>query len=162
MTGPRSKRPASTRPGCQAAYTHSTPQLEGRARRMFKNVISSEDELRAIMGEPNPRSLDKETTYLTEACIRFISKAPFMLLATSGKNGRCDVAPKGDPAGFVRVLDEKHLVIPDRPGNKRFDGLRNIFENPHIGLIFLVPGRQGDAARQRPRLDHTRRGAARH
>ena len=109
---------------------------------MFKHVVSSKDELRAIMGEPNPRSLDKETTYLTDACIMFISKAPFMLLATSGKNGRCDVAPKGDPAGFVRVLDEKHLVIPDRPGNKRFDGLRNIFENPHIGLIFLVPGRQ--------------------
>ncbi len=109
---------------------------------MFKHVVSREDELRAIMGEPNPRSLDKETTYLTDACIRFISKAPFMLLATSGRNGRCDVAPKGDPAGFVRVLDEKHLVIPDRPGNKRFDGLRNILENPHIGLIFLVPGRQ--------------------
>jgi PPOX class probable FMN-dependent enzyme len=65
-----------------------------------------------------------------------------LLLATSAKNGRCDVAPKGDPAGFVRVLDDKHLVIPDRPGNKRFDGLRNILENPHIGLIFLVPGRQ--------------------
>jgi PPOX class probable FMN-dependent enzyme len=109
---------------------------------MFKHVISSEHELRAIMGEPIPRSLDKETTYLTDACIRFTSKAPFMLLATSGKNGRCDVAPKGDPAGFVRVLDEKHLVIPDRPSNKRFDGLRNILENPHIGLIFLVPGRQ--------------------
>ena len=109
---------------------------------MFNHVVSTEDELRAIMGEPNPRSLDKETTYLTDACIQFISKAPFMLLATSAKNGRCDVAPKGDPAGFVRVLDDKHLVIPDRPGNKRFDGLRNILENPHIGLIFLVPGRQ--------------------
>ena len=109
---------------------------------MFKHVISSEHELRAIMGEPDPRWLDNETTYLTDACIRFISKAPFMLLATSGKNGRCDVAPKGDAAGFVRVLDEKHLVIPDRPGNKRFDGLRNMIENPHIGLIFLVPGRQ--------------------
>jgi PPOX class probable FMN-dependent enzyme len=108
---------------------------------MFKNVISSEHELRALMGEANPRSLDKETTYLTDECIRFIARSPFMLLATSGQNGRCDVAPKGDPAGFVRVLDEKHLVIPDRPGNKRFDGLRNIFENPHIGLIFLVPGR---------------------
>jgi len=109
---------------------------------MFKNVISSEQELRALMGEANPRSIDKETTHLTDECIRFISRSPFMLLATSGKNGRCDVAPKGDPAGFVRVLDEKHLVIPDRPGNKRFDGLRNIMENPHIGLIFLVPGRQ--------------------
>ena len=109
---------------------------------MFKNVISSEHELRALMGEPASRSIDKETTYLTDECIRFIQKSPFMLLATSGKDGRCDVAPKGDPAGFVRVLDEKHLVIPDRPGNKRFDGLRNIMENPHIGLIFLVPGRQ--------------------
>lgn len=109
---------------------------------MFKNVISSEDELRALMGEPAARSVDKETTYLTDECIRFIQKSPFMLLSTSGKDGRCDVAPKGDPAGFVRVLDEKRLVIPDRPGNKRFDGLRNIMENPHIGLIFLVPGRQ--------------------
>jgi uncharacterized protein len=109
---------------------------------MFRNVITNEQALRDLMGEPNPRSIDKETTYLTDECIRFIERSPFMLLATSGQNGRCDVAPKGDPAGFVHVLDEKHLVIPDRPGNKRFDGLRNIFENPHIGLIFLVPGRQ--------------------
>ena len=109
---------------------------------MFRDVITSERELREIMGEPVSRSIDKETTYLTDECVRFISKAPFMLLATSGTDGRCDVAPKGDPAGFVRVLDEKHLVIPDRPGNKRFDGLRNILENPHIGMIFLVPGRQ--------------------
>jgi uncharacterized protein len=75
---------------------------------MFKHVVSSAHELRVIMGERSPRSLDKETNYLTDACIQFISKAPFMLLATSGRNGRCDVAPKGDPAGFVRVLDEKH------------------------------------------------------
>ena len=109
---------------------------------MFKSVITSEQELRDLMGEPASRSIDKETTYLTDECVRFIEKSPFMLLATSGKNGRCDVAPKGDPAGFVRVLDEKRLVIPDRPGNKRFDGLRNIMENPHIGMIFLVPGRQ--------------------
>jgi uncharacterized protein len=109
---------------------------------MFNNVITSEAELRELMGEANPRSIDKETTYLTDECIRFIGRSPFMLLATSGKNGRCDVAPKGDPAGFVRVLDENHLLIPDRPGNKRFDGLRNIMENPHIGMIFLVPGRQ--------------------
>jgi PPOX class probable FMN-dependent enzyme len=109
---------------------------------MFRNVITSEHELRELMGEANPRSIQKETTYLTDECVRFIERSPFMLLATSGQNGRCDVAPKGDPGGFARVLDEKHLVIPDRPGNKRFDCLRNIFENPHIGLIFLVPGRQ--------------------
>ena len=109
---------------------------------MFRSVITTEGELRDLMGEASEGSIKKETTYLTDECIRFIAKAPFLLMATSGKNGRCDVAPKGDPAGLVRVLDEKHLVIPDRPGNKRFDGLRNILENPHIGLIFLVPGRQ--------------------
>ncbi|MFN8634844.1 MAG: pyridoxamine 5'-phosphate oxidase family protein [Chloroflexota bacterium] len=108
---------------------------------MFRNVITSEAELRALMGEASEGSIKKETTYVTAECQRFIEKSPFMLLATSGANGRCDVAPKGDPAGFVRVLDEKHLLIPDRMGNKRFDGLRNIFENPHIGLVFLVPGR---------------------
>jgi uncharacterized protein len=109
---------------------------------MFRDLVTTEEQLRELMGEANPRSIDKETTYLTDECVRFIERAPFMLLATSARNGRCDVAPKGDPAGFVRVLDEKHLVIPDRPGNKRFDGLRNIMENPHIGMIFLVPGRQ--------------------
>src|SRR5947207_5157273 len=109
---------------------------------MFRSVITSEQELRDLMGEASEGSIKKETTYVTDECRRFIERSPFMLLATSGSNGRCDVAPKGDPAGFVRVLDEKHLVIPDRPGNKRFDGLRNLLENPHIGLIFLVPGRQ--------------------
>jgi PPOX class probable FMN-dependent enzyme len=108
---------------------------------MFRNVITTERELRDLMGDASEGSIKKETTYLTAECVRFIECSPFMLLATSSANGRCDVAPKGDPAGFVRVLDEKHLVIPDRPGNKRFDGLRNIFENPQIGLIFLVPGR---------------------
>jgi PPOX class probable FMN-dependent enzyme len=109
---------------------------------MFRHVITSLDALRELMGEPNPRSIEKETTYLTPECKAFIARSPFMLLATSGANGRCDVAPKGDPPGFVRVLDDRHLVIPDRPGNKRFDGLGNIMENPRIGMIFLVPGRQ--------------------
>jgi len=108
---------------------------------MFRNVITTERELRELMGEASEGAIKKETTFLTDECRRFIERSPFMLLATSGKDGRCDVAPKGDPPGFVQVLDEKHLVIPDRPGNRRFDGLRNIFDNPHIGLIFLVPGR---------------------
>ena len=108
---------------------------------MFKSVITSERQLRERMGEANEGSIKKETTFLTDDCRRFIESSPFVLIATSGQDGRCDVAPKGDPGGFVRVLDEKRLVIPDRPGNKRFDGLRNLFENPQIGLIFLVPGR---------------------
>ncbi|PYM94217.1 MAG: phosphohydrolase, partial [Candidatus Rokuibacteriota bacterium] len=67
---------------------------------------------------------------------------PFLLLATASASGRCDVSPKGDAPGFVHVLDERRLVIPDRPGNKRLDGMRNILENPHVGLIFLIPGRE--------------------
>ncbi len=63
-----------------------------------------------------------------------------MLVATSDASGRCDVSPKGDAPGFVQVLDDRHLLIPDRPGNKRFDGIRNLLENPGIGLLFLLPG----------------------
>src|SRR4051794_37181474 len=98
---------------------------------MFKNVITSEQQLRDLIGEASEGAILKETTHLTDECVKFIERSPFMLLATSGSNGRCDVAPKGDPGGFVHVLDEKHLIIPDRPGNRRFDGLRNLFENPH-------------------------------
>jgi hypothetical protein len=68
--------------------------------------------------------------------------SPFVLIATSDATGRCDVSPKGDAPGFVHVLDTKHLVIPDRPGNKRFDGMGNLLDNPRVGLIFLVPGRE--------------------
>jgi predicted pyridoxine 5'-phosphate oxidase superfamily flavin-nucleotide-binding protein len=65
-----------------------------------------------------------------------------VLVATAGKDGRCDVSPKGDVPGFVQVVDERRLVIPDRPGNKRLDGMRNLLMNPYVGLIFLVPGRE--------------------
>ncbi|MCC7369720.1 MAG: pyridoxamine 5'-phosphate oxidase family protein [Chloroflexi bacterium] len=108
---------------------------------MFQHVISTEAELRDLMGQASEGAIKKETTYLTPECIAYIERSPFVLLATSSTDGRCDVSPKGDPNGFVKVLDERHLVIPDRPGNKRFDGLRNLLENPQIGLIFLVPGR---------------------
>lgn len=108
---------------------------------MFQNVITTEEQLRDLMGQASEGSIKKETTYLTDECIAYIERSPFMLLATSSKDGRCDVSPKGDPNGFVKVLDNRHLVVPDRPGNKRFDGLRNLVENPQIGLIFLVPGR---------------------
>jgi PPOX class probable FMN-dependent enzyme len=109
---------------------------------MFQEVITSEQELRELMGEPSVGAVRKETSGLTEQARRFIERSPFMLLATAGTDGTCDVSPKGDPAGFVRVLDDRHLVIPDRPGNKRFDGMRNILETGRIGLIFLVPGRE--------------------
>ena len=113
---------------------------------MFKDVVSSKQELRALFGEPNERAVLKCKSALDEHSRAFIAAAPFLLLATSSAAGQCDVSPKGDKPGFVLVLDETHLVVPDRPGNNRIDGLTNILENPHVGLIFLVPGR-GDTLR---------------
>src|SRR5207245_1316268 len=109
---------------------------------MFKRGVTSEKELRDLMGTPSERAIKKESAVIDEPSREFIAHSPFLLLATSDTNGRCDVSPKGDAPGFVRVLDERHLVIPDRPGNKRLDGLRNLLANPHVGMIFLIPGRE--------------------
>lgn len=109
---------------------------------MFKDVVTSKDELKRIVGEPSERAVKKDIARLDAHARTFIAASPFVLMATSGVEGRCDVSPKGDAPGFVRVLDDRHLVIPDRPGNKRLDGMRNILENPHVGLIFLVPGKE--------------------
>jgi len=108
----------------------------------FEHVVSSEQELRQIMGSPASRAVLKERAALDAHCVAFIKRSPLVLVATSGDDGRCDVSPKGDAPGFVRVLDEHRLVIPDRPGNKRLDGMRSLVRNPHIGLLFLVPGRE--------------------
>jgi hypothetical protein len=106
----------------------------------FKDVVGSLEELRALMGEPSEIALRKDIGRLDEHCRAFIARAPFVLVATSDTAGRCDVSPKGDAPGFALVVDDRHLLIPDRPGNKRFDGMRNLLENPGIGLLFLVPG----------------------
>ena len=109
---------------------------------MFKNVVTSKSELRELFGTPMERAVLKEHAELDVHCRAFIALSPFVLVATAGASGRCDVSPKGDAPGFVHVLDPKHLVIPDRPGNKRLDGMGNLLDNPQIGLIFLVPGRE--------------------
>jgi len=108
----------------------------------FEHVVTSEAELREIFGLPAERSVLKERTALDEHCRAFIARSPLVMIATSGADGRCDVSPKGDAPGFVAVLDDRRLVIPDRPGNKRLDGMQNLIANPHVGLIFLVPGRE--------------------
>ena len=109
---------------------------------MFKDVVTSKSQLRELFGHPVERVRLKEHAFLDAHCRAFIARSPFLLLATAGADGRCDVSPKGDAPGFVHVLDDTHLVIPDRPGNKRFDGMSNLLENPHVGLIFLTPGRE--------------------
>ena len=108
---------------------------------MFRDLVTSEETLRAIIGgDPSEVARKKELPALDPHARAFIARSPFLLLGTSSPDGRCDVSPKGDAPGFVRVLDDQHLVIPDRPGNKRLDGMRNIVKNPHVGIIFLLPG----------------------
>ena len=108
----------------------------------FTDTVTDVAELRALVGEPSELARKKQLDHLDAHCRAFIAHAPFLLLATADATGRCDVSPKGDAPGFVQVLDDHHLVIPDRPGNKRVDGMRNILENPHVGVIFLVPNKE--------------------
>ncbi|MEW9553125.1 pyridoxamine 5'-phosphate oxidase family protein [Nonomuraea sp. NPDC050783] len=103
--------------------------------------IQSEAELRELLGEVMPRAAAKERVRLHERDRQWLAASPFCLVATSDEQGNCDVSPKGDPAGFVHVIDDTTIAIPERPGNRRADGFRNILRNPHVGLIFLIPGR---------------------
>jgi PPOX class probable FMN-dependent enzyme len=93
-----------------------------------------------VISPPGEPALRKEISYIDEHCRALIARSPFLLLGTSDAEGRCDVSPKGDVPGFVKVLDGQTLVIPDRPGNHRADSLQNILQNPHIGLLFIIPG----------------------
>lgn len=102
--------------------------------------IDTVEALRSHYGEPKERALGKEIDHLDRHCRKFISLAPFLTIASQGADGRADCSPRGEQPGFVQVLDDKHLAIPDRPGNNRLDTLSNIIENPAVALLFLVPG----------------------
>jgi len=108
----------------------------------FHDVVQTEAELRSVMGTPTALVTQKELKALDAHAQQFIERSPFLLIATSGADGRLDVSPKGDPAGFVKVLDPHTLAIPDRPGNRRADTFTNLIANEQIGLIFLIPGKQ--------------------
>ena len=106
----------------------------------FQNTISTLEQLREFIPPPSGPALAKEIDYIDEHARSFIARSPFALTATSSADGRCDVSPKGDVPGFVQVLDEHTLVIPDRPGNQRADSLQNILANPHMGMLMIIPG----------------------
>jgi uncharacterized protein len=108
--------------------------------------ITSEAELTGLLGEPMGRAVTKERVRLHDRDKEWLANSPFCLVATSAADGTCDVSPKGDPPGFALVLDDTTIALPERPGNRRADGYRNILSNPHVGLLFMVPGR-GDTLR---------------
>jgi uncharacterized protein len=106
----------------------------------FSDVVVSEDEIRKLIGFPSELVNNKAINYLDVHCKEFISLSPIIFISTSNANGQCDVSPRGDAPGFVHILDDKRLIVPERPGNRRIDSMRNILENPMIGLIFIIPG----------------------
>ena len=106
----------------------------------FTERVTSSAELTALVGTPSPIAIKKELTSLDEHLRRFIAHAPFVVMSTHGPDGRCDASPRGDAPGFVYVVDDRTLLIPDRPGNRRVDSFRNIVETGRVGLLFLVPG----------------------
>ncbi len=111
-----------------------------RRHRLTSATIESEAALRELIGEPTALVAAKVTTRLNHLTRRFLELSPFLCLATSDEHGRCDVSPRGDPRGFVRILDDATVLVPERPGNRIADSLRNILQNPHVALLFVIPG----------------------
>jgi len=107
----------------------------------FHDIVNSLDDLRGVIGEPMLQALLKVIDRFDDICRAFIAKSPFCVIATSSPDGHLDVSPKGDPAGFVQVVDDEHLVIPDRPGNRRIDSYSNLLRDPRVGLLFIIPGK---------------------
>jgi uncharacterized protein len=103
-------------------------------------TITSEEELRGIIGDPTDLVRAKLADRLNELTRQFVERSPFVCVATAAPAGGMDVSPRGDPAGFVRVLDDRTLLLPERPGNRLADTLVNLLSDPRIALLFLVPG----------------------
>jgi PPOX class probable FMN-dependent enzyme len=109
-------------------------------------MIASESELRAIIGSPTELVAGKIADRLNELTRQFIDRSPFVCIATARPDGGLDVSPRGDPVGFVRILDDRTLLLPERPGNRLADTLTNLLADPRIALLFLIPG-VGDSFR---------------
>lgn len=118
-------------------------------------MITTLEQLRDVYGPPAERAMRKELDHLDVHCREFIGLCPFVLVASADSRGASDVSPKGGPPGFVRVLDDQRLLIPDATGNRRVDSLRNMLENPNVGLLFLIPG-MGETLRVNGRVVLTR------
>lgn len=103
-------------------------------------LLRDEQSLRALFPATHDLALVKSQNFLNRNAQEFIRRSPFLCIGTQNLDGKADVSPRGDPPGFVQILDERTLAIPDRPGNNRLDSLANIIANPNVGLLFLIPG----------------------
>lgn len=107
---------------------------------MGGTVIEVEDKLREKFGEAHPLSIIKSRPALDKYSRQFISLSPFLVISTADANGKADLSPRGDPPGFVQIVDDRTILIPDRPGNNRLDTMSNIVANPNVGCLFFIPG----------------------
>jgi PPOX class probable FMN-dependent enzyme len=112
----------------------------------MRRAVNTVEALRTIVGEPNAYVANKVKSRLSDAQQDWLRHSPLAFVATSDSDGRVDVSPKGDPPGFVHIIDDATIAIPERPGNKRVDGYLNVLQQPHVGTLFLIPGR-GDTLR---------------
>ena len=106
----------------------------------FRSLVTTAEELAALIGEPSELVLKKQLSELDHYMMTFIAESPFLLLGTVGRDGSCDVSPRGDAFGLAKVLDSKTLIVPERRGNRRADSLKNIIETGRVGLLFMIPG----------------------
>jgi PPOX class probable FMN-dependent enzyme len=112
----------------------------------MRREVSTADELREIVGHPNEYVANKVKPRLAPVQRDWIANSPLCFVATTDADGRVDVSPKGDPPGFVHIIDDTTIAVPERPGNKRVDGYLNVLQRPHVGTLFVIPGR-GDTLR---------------
>ncbi|RYH00734.1 pyridoxamine 5'-phosphate oxidase family protein [Salipiger sp. IMCC34102] len=103
-------------------------------------IVSHESELRSLFPPTHDLAIKKVQGFIDKHARAFIERSPFLCIGTQGTDGKADVSPRGDPAGFVKIIDDNTLAIPDRPGNNRLDSLSNIVANSHVGLLFVIPG----------------------
>jgi uncharacterized protein len=123
-------------------YQPTPIPIEGaeRSRDMEDCQLAFDNRFTKAFGVPLERIRTKVKDYLPEPIKAFIAESPFLVMSTSDRQGRCDASPKGGKPGFVRILDDRHLLIPDVAGNKLFQSYLNMEENPHVGIVFLIPG----------------------
>lgn len=126
---------------CETVDTFcETGARKDMTHRLTSSIVQTEDQLRTLIGQPTELVASKVSNKLNRLTRQFVEKSPLVCLGTAASDGTCDVSPRGDFAGFVRILDDATLLIPERPGNRIADSLRNILSNPHVGLLFIIPG----------------------